>query len=198
MPATNFTWGRSEDSPIFQVFGGKRKSSLGEQDSSITTKSKRQCTEYHVTSLSCKGGEESEMESLDTQPRPTDQGIPNGQYGYMACPDMVQPCRHLAESQVWNTRVPPLPDSSGDHGNNNNNNCGIFNNNVSGFNAGAELNNNQNDMIMDLNDEVYSTAAPPQNLNPFPNTTPIPPHIPGAHKGVTEVLHRELYAANTT
>ncbi|XP_060590410.1 uncharacterized protein LOC132745477 isoform X2 [Ruditapes philippinarum] len=144
MPATNYNWPFNEEQPIFNVYGTKRKNcDDSRQDVVEEMETKRRCTE------SRPGMEEDGMtDSMDISGQPESQ------------------MHHSHQPQVtMNNRVPPLPDQTGDH-------IGDNNNTILHTGQGEELNNNmtsqsdldiQNNMLMDLNEGVYSTATLPIN-----------------------------------
>ncbi|XP_053385091.1 uncharacterized protein LOC123535563 isoform X4 [Mercenaria mercenaria] len=130
MPATNYNWPFNEQQPIFQVYGTKRKNCAEESSQDVVeeVETKRRCTEARQSMEE----EEGMTDSMDITGN-TDSEV------------------------TMNNRVPPLPDATGDHMNNNT---------IVQTEDGQELNNNimsQNNMLMDLNEGVYSTATLPLN-----------------------------------
>ncbi|XP_052219357.1 uncharacterized protein LOC127836703 isoform X2 [Dreissena polymorpha] len=147
MPATNFSWTGSKQSPIFHTFGLKRKyptdeSQLESQGEDINPRRKRACADSHIQSVLTPMTEEEEsMEASE--------------------PETVS--SYTADA---NSRVPVILDPTGDHASNNNNIILEMNNNINGSTI------NQNDMIMDLSDEVYTNFTLPLNDPHIKTLTP--------------------------
>ncbi|KAL4224586.1 hypothetical protein ACF0H5_015286 [Mactra antiquata] len=165
MPATNYTWSIN-DKPIFEVYGTKRKviegDSQGETNDEEKVEKKRRCLD---TSQHC---DEEMIDSMDVIPDNDTlhsiSHINSSQQPSMPMISMNQ-LPHNPNMMTMNDRVPPLPDIVMESGansfcNNNNNNNIIY----PGSMSTEHINYSQNDMIMDLNDEVYSTTQWPLNV----------------------------------
>ncbi|XP_053385088.1 uncharacterized protein LOC123535563 isoform X2 [Mercenaria mercenaria] len=180
MPATNYNWPFNEQQPIFQVYGTKRKNCAEESSQDVVeeVETKRRCTEARQSmeeeegmtdSMDITGNTDSEVHQSQTVQSQISypymshsqcSAVSHTHHHHQAAMHSNTSIQDLAQHHLqvtMNNRVPPLPDATGDHMNNNT---------IVQTEDGQELNNNimsQNNMLMDLNEGVYSTATLPLN-----------------------------------